>query len=73
VTLLVAIASTVGILFDDFGANNSSQDRGTAKMITAAAVSRAGAIEIPSKLFINPLEPGASYNPARPREASSRI
>jgi hypothetical protein len=74
VTLLVAIASTVGILFDDFGPSNSSQDRGKAKMITAAAVSRAGAIEIPSELFVNPLESGASYNrAARPREASLRI
>jgi len=74
VAALVAIASIAGILFDDFGPSNFSQDRGTAKMITAAAVSGAGAIEIPSELFVNPLESGVSYNrAARPREASLRI
>jgi hypothetical protein len=34
--------------FDDFGVSNNSRDGGNAKMITAAAVSKAGAIEIPS-------------------------
>jgi hypothetical protein len=38
------------ILFNDFGAGNDSQSRGNARMITAAVVSRAGAIEIPSEL-----------------------
>jgi hypothetical protein len=60
VTVLVAIASIAGVLFDDFGPSNSSQDSGTAKMITAAAVSRAGAIEIPSGPFVKPPEPGVS-------------
>jgi hypothetical protein len=54
VTLIVAILSTAGILFDDFGPSNASQDSGTARMITAAAVSRAGAIEIPSELPSTP-------------------
>jgi hypothetical protein len=50
VALIVAIASTAGILFDDFGPSNALQDTGTARMVTAKAVSRAGAIEIPSEL-----------------------
>ena len=35
-----------GILFNDFGPGNGSQDSGNARMITAA---KAGAIEIPSE------------------------
>jgi hypothetical protein len=50
VAAIVAIASTAGIIFDDFGPSNASQDSGTARMITAEAASRAGAIEIPSEL-----------------------
>jgi len=50
IAVMVAIASTAGILVDDFGPGNASQDRATARIITAAAVSRAGAIEIPSEL-----------------------
>lgn len=46
---IVAIASIVGILLDDFGPSNASQDRATARMISAAAIARAGAIEIPSE------------------------
>jgi len=38
-----------GILFNDFGPGNGWQDSGNARMITAAAVSRAGATEIPSE------------------------
>jgi hypothetical protein len=49
VAAIVAIGATVGILFNDFGPSNASQDSRTARMITAVAVSRAGAIEIPSK------------------------
>jgi hypothetical protein len=37
------------ILFNDFGPSNDSQGSGSATMITAAVVSRAGAIEIPSE------------------------
>jgi hypothetical protein len=46
VTLIVATVGTAGILLDDFGPGNASQGSG---MITAAAVSRAGAIETPSE------------------------
>jgi hypothetical protein len=49
VTAVVAVVATVGILFTVFGPGNGSQDSGNARMITAAAVSRAGAIEIPSE------------------------
>jgi hypothetical protein len=41
--------ATVGILLNDFGPGNGSQGSGNARMITAVAVSRAGAIEIPSE------------------------
>jgi hypothetical protein len=47
VAAIVAIVCTAGILFDDFGPSNDSQGSGSAR--TAAAVSRAGAIEIPSE------------------------
>ena len=49
VATFVAVVSQTVILFNDFGPGNHSQDGGSAKMITAAAVSRAGAIEIPSE------------------------
>jgi hypothetical protein len=49
--LVAAIVAAVGqtvILFNDFGPGNDSQGGGNGRMITAAAVSRAGATEIPS-------------------------
>ena len=46
---VVAVASIAAILLSDFGPGNASQDGDTARMVTAAAVSRAGAIESPSK------------------------
>jgi hypothetical protein len=49
VTVIVAVVGTAGILFNDFDPGNGSQGSGNARMITAAAVSRAGAIEIPSE------------------------
>jgi len=49
VTLIVAVVGTAGILLNDFGPGNASQGSRNAGMITAAAVSRAGAIEIPSE------------------------
>jgi hypothetical protein len=49
VTVIAAVMATAGILFNDFGPGNGSQGSGNARMITAAAVSRAGAIEIPSE------------------------
>jgi hypothetical protein len=49
VTVIVAVVGTAGILLNDFSPGNGSQGSGNARMITAAAVSRAGAIEIPSE------------------------
>jgi hypothetical protein len=46
VTVIVAVVAMAGILFNDFGPGNGSQDSGNARMITAA---KAGAIEIPSE------------------------
>ena len=46
VAVSVAVAGQVLVLFNDFGPSNNSRSNGN--MITAAAVSRAGAIEIPS-------------------------
>ena len=51
-TVVAAIVAVVGqtvILLNDFGPGNDSQGSGSARMITAAAVSNAGAIEIPSE------------------------
>jgi hypothetical protein len=48
VTIIVAVVGTAGILLNTVGAGNGSQGSGDARMHTAAAVSRAGAIEIPS-------------------------
>jgi hypothetical protein len=48
IAIVVAVLGMAGILFEDFGPGNVSQDSGSARMITAAAVPRAGAIEIPS-------------------------
>src|ERR1700730_1197547 len=46
VAAFVAVVGQTVILFNDFGPGNNSQDSGNARMITAAAVSRAGAIQI---------------------------
>jgi hypothetical protein len=51
IAVIVAVVAQTAILLDDFGASNNLRDGGNAKMITAAAVSRAGAIEIPSEPF----------------------
>jgi hypothetical protein len=48
VAAFVAVVGTAVILFNDFGPDTASLGSGNARMITAAAVSRAGAIEIPS-------------------------
>ena len=58
ITAIVAIGATAGILFNDFGPGSAPQDSGTARRVTAAAISRAGAIEIPS-------EPPAGQQPKR--------
>jgi hypothetical protein len=47
IAILVAVVGQAAILLNDFGAGNGSRD-GNPGMITAAAVSRAGATEIPS-------------------------
>jgi hypothetical protein len=57
VAVIVAVVGMAGILFNDFGSGNGSQGSGNAKAITAAAVARAGAIEIPSE---PPADPSAS-------------
>jgi hypothetical protein len=57
VALFVAIGGQTVVLFNDFGPGNHSRASASARMITAAAVSRAGAIEIPSEL---PAAPPAS-------------
>jgi hypothetical protein len=49
VAAIVAVVGQTVILFNDFGAGNDSHGGGNARMITAAVVSRAGAIEIPSE------------------------
>jgi hypothetical protein len=49
VAAFVAVIGQTVILFNDFGPGNDSQGSGSARMITAAAVSRAGAIEISSE------------------------
>jgi hypothetical protein len=49
VAAIVAVVGQAVVLLNDFGAGNDSQGRGNARMITAAVVSRAGAIEIPSE------------------------
>jgi hypothetical protein len=46
-TALVAVISTAAIVFGDFGPASHSQ--GSGNMITAAAVSRAGAVLTPSE------------------------
>jgi hypothetical protein len=48
VAAFVAVVGQTVILFNDFGAGNDLQGNGST-MITAAAVSRAGAIEVPSE------------------------
>jgi hypothetical protein len=51
VAAIVAIVGTAGILFSDFGPDRNSQGSGNG-MITAAAVARAGAIELPSQSLV---------------------
>jgi hypothetical protein len=49
--LIAAIVAVVGqtvILLNDFGPGNDSTGDGNTRMVTALAVSRAGAVEIPS-------------------------
>jgi hypothetical protein len=48
VAAIVAVVGQTVVLLNDFGPGNKSQGSGNAGMITAAAVSRAGATEFPS-------------------------
>jgi hypothetical protein len=48
ITASVAVLGSAVIFFSNFGPDDGPQDRAKAAMITAAAVARAGAIEIPS-------------------------
>ena len=48
VAAIVAVMGQAVILFNDFGPGYDSEGRGDATMVSAAAVSRAGATEIPS-------------------------
>jgi hypothetical protein len=49
VAVFVAVVGQALVLFNDFGPGSDSPSGGSATMITAAALSRAGAIEIPSE------------------------
>jgi hypothetical protein len=59
VTVIVAVLGTAGIL-NNLRLGNETQDRDNARMITSAAVSRVGAIEIPSELPVGRRQPGDS-------------
>jgi hypothetical protein len=48
IAAMIAVVGQTIVLFSDFGPGNNLQHGGNARMITAAAVSRAGAIQIPS-------------------------
>jgi hypothetical protein len=48
VAIVVAVVGQAAILVNDFGPGSNSQGNRNASMISAAAVSRAGAIETPS-------------------------
>jgi hypothetical protein len=48
IAILVAVVGQAAILLNDFGPGNGSRRAGSPGMITAAAVSRAGATELPS-------------------------
>jgi hypothetical protein len=49
VTAMIAVLGMAGILLNDFGSGRGSHRNGNPRMITAAAVSRAGATETPSE------------------------
>jgi hypothetical protein len=50
VAAFVAVVGQTVILFNDFGAGNNSQSSDSARMITVAALSRAGAIKMSPEL-----------------------
>jgi len=59
VTLIVAVAGATGIL-SNLRPGKNSPDSVSARMVTAAAVSRAGAIEIPSETPAGQLQRGVA-------------
>jgi hypothetical protein len=59
VTVIVAVVGTAGIL-NNLRPGNETRDSGNARMITSAAVSRVGAIEIPSEPPAGRRQRGAS-------------
>ncbi len=50
VAALLAVVGTAVVFFNGLSPNEDPQDRASARIATAAAVSRAGAIQIPSEL-----------------------
>jgi hypothetical protein len=61
VAAFIAVVGQAVVLFNDFGAGNNLHNSVSARMITAAALSRAGAIEIwpkPAAGGGNQTEPG---------------
>ena len=59
ITVIVAVVGTAGIL-NNLRPGNETRDSGTARMITSAAVSRVGAIVIPSEPPAGRRQRGAS-------------
>ena len=59
VAVIVAVVGQAAVLLNDFGPAGGSQGGGNARMITAEAVSKAGAIEIPSEPPGRPQRSGA--------------
>jgi hypothetical protein len=49
VALFVAITGQTVVVFNDFGPSNHSRASASARVVTAEAVSRAGAVQIPSQ------------------------
>jgi hypothetical protein len=49
IAVVVAVVGQAVILFNDVGAGINSPGSRSARMVTAAAVTKAGAIEIPSQ------------------------
>jgi hypothetical protein len=68
-TLIVAVVGTAGILFSDFGPGHDSRGSSNARMVTAAAVAKAGAIEIrsepPAGQQPNGRKPAVPFAPGR--------
>ena len=66
VAAFVALVGQAVILSDDFGAGNNPQGSPSARMVTAAAVSKAGAIETWPELAAGPPESQMALGSTRP-------